>query len=221
MSMSRTVSRFDLQASTYEDSALQELLFVPAHQAALRLGRRWRPEAGAVLDVGCGTGRLLRAARPAFPAADLVGIDPAGQMVATAVAMTPIGLGIRYLQARAERLPFPDARFDLVVATLSLRPWADVPAGVAEVARVIGPGGMLVVADVFPSGTGRASGGRVVRRRRPAPAPAELAPVLAEQRLEVAAAERVRWFGLPDVQVLGLQPGARSAVQATGRLRRR
>ena len=38
-----TVSRFDLRASTYEDSVLQQFLFVPVHQAALLLGRRILP----------------------------------------------------------------------------------------------------------------------------------------------------------------------------------
>ena len=70
-----TVSRFDLRAGTYEDSLLQQFLFVPVHQTALLLGRRILPQAGAVLDVGCGTGRLLRAARPCYPAAELVGVD--------------------------------------------------------------------------------------------------------------------------------------------------
>ena len=201
-----TLSRFDLRASTYEDSVLQEFLFDPVHQTVLQLGRRILPRAGAVLDVGCGTGRLLRGARPCYPAAELVGVDLAGQMVATASAVTPSGLRIRYVQARAERLPFPDARFDLVFATLSLRHWADLPVGMAEVARVLRPTGMLVLADIFRDGPRRDPWGRVVRRRRCSQASAELKALLTRQRLELACLERVRWFGLPDVQVLGLQP---------------
>jgi SAM-dependent methyltransferase len=200
-----TVSRFDLRASTYEDSLLQQFLFVPAHEAALLLGRRVLPQAGAVLDVGCGTGRLLRAARPCFPAAELVGVDPARRMVATAIAVAPSGLRIRYIQARAERLPFPDASFDLVFATMTLRHWADPPVGMAEVARVLRPRGMLVLADVFHDWPRRHPRVRVVRRRQCSLAPAELIAVLADQHLEVAGMERVRWFGLPDVQVLGLR----------------
>jgi SAM-dependent methyltransferase len=157
-----------------------------------------------VLDVGCGTGRLLRAARPCFPAAELVGVDPAGQMVATAIAVTPSRLGIRYVQARAERLPFPDASFDLVFATMSLRHWADPRVGMAEVAGVLRPTGMLVLADIFSDTPHRNPWVRVVRRRRRSPAPAELKALRTRQRLEVAGLERVRWFGLPDVQVLGL-----------------
>lgn len=201
-----TLSRFDLRARTYEDSVLQEFLFVPVHQTVLQLGQRMLPQPGAVLDVGCGTGRLLRAARPCYPAAELVGVDLAGQMVAAAMAVTPSGLRIRYVQARAERLPFPDARFDLVFATLSLRHWADLPVGMAEVARVLRPSGMLVLADIFRDCPRREPWVRVVRRRRCPVASAELEALLSRQRLEIAGLERVRWFGLPDVQVLGLQP---------------
>jgi ubiquinone/menaquinone biosynthesis C-methylase UbiE len=111
-----TTSRFALRASTYDDSVLQEFLFVPVHQRALQLGLWFLPQAGGVLDVGCGTGRLLRAARACYPAAELVGVDLAGRMVASAIAATPSRLAVRYVQARAERLPFPDASFDLVFA---------------------------------------------------------------------------------------------------------
>jgi SAM-dependent methyltransferase len=201
-----TLSRFDLRASTYEDSVLQEFLFDPVHQTVLQLGRRILPRAGAVLDVGCGTGRLLRGARPCYAAAELVGVDLAGQMVATARAVTPSGLRIRYVQARAEHLPFPDARFDLVFATLSLRHWADLPVGMAEVARVLRSTGMLVLADIFRDGPHRDPWARVVRRRRCSQASAELKALVTRHRLEIAGLERVRWFGLPDVQVLGLQP---------------
>lgn len=206
------VSRFDLRAGTDEDSVLQQFLFVPVHQTSLLLGRRILPRAGAVLDVGCGTGRLLRAARPCYPAAELVGIDLAGQMVAAAMAVTPSGLRIRYVQARAEHLPFPDARFDLVFATMALRHWADLPVGMAEVARVLRPSGMLVLADIFRDSPRRHPLAQVVRRRQCSPAPAELAAVLADQHLEVAGVERVRWFGVPDVQVLGCtHPSAANA----------
>jgi ubiquinone/menaquinone biosynthesis C-methylase UbiE len=140
-----TTSRFDLRASTYDDSVLQEFLFVPVHQRALQLGRRFLPLAGGVLDIGGGTGRLLRAARACYPAAELVAVDLAGRMVASAIAATPTRLAVRYVRARAERLPFPDAMFDLVFATMSLRHWANLPAGIAEAARVLSPPGMIVL----------------------------------------------------------------------------
>jgi SAM-dependent methyltransferase len=174
-----TLRRFDRRASTYEDSTLQQFLFVPVQQTALRLALQLLPRARQVLDVGCGTGRLLRRARPCYPTAELVGVDLAGRMVATAIAVTPAKLAVRYVHASAERLPFTDNVFDLVFVTLSLRHWTNPAAGIAEIGRVLTPGGLLVLAEVFPSCPRR---GPVVRmlRRRHAVVPAELGAVLAD-----------------------------------------
>lgn len=50
-------------------------------------------------------------------------------MVVTAIAVTPAKLGVRYVRARAEHLPFTHEVFDLVFATLSLRHWTNLSAG--------------------------------------------------------------------------------------------
>jgi ubiquinone/menaquinone biosynthesis C-methylase UbiE len=52
-------------------------------------------------------------------------------------------------QNPASRLPWPAATFDLVVSTTSFDHWADQRAGLAECARVLAPGGCLVLADLF------------------------------------------------------------------------
>jgi ubiquinone/menaquinone biosynthesis C-methylase UbiE len=213
---SSSSTRFDLRASTYEDSVLQDFLFVPVQQAALQLARRSLPQAGRILDVGCGTGRLLRSARQCYPAAELVGVDLAGGMVAAAVAVSPARLAVRYVQARAERLPFPDGVFDLAFATMSLRHWASLPAGIAEVARVLSRGGVVVLADIFRDCPSLSPWVPSWRRRRHSLVPAELAPVLAAQRLEVIGAEPTRWFGLPDVQVLAASRPWKAASPVAG-----
>jgi ubiquinone/menaquinone biosynthesis C-methylase UbiE len=148
--METTVRRFDRRASTYETSALQPFLFGPVQHTALQLARQHLPQARRILDVGCGTGQLLRRARPCYPLASLIGIDLAGQMLATANALTPEKLSVDFIRAQAEQLPFPDAVFDLVLTTLSLRHWTDPPAGIAEIGRVLTVDGALILADVFP-----------------------------------------------------------------------
>ncbi|HKP99464.1 MAG TPA: class I SAM-dependent methyltransferase [Actinomycetes bacterium] len=207
------LSRFDRRASSYEDSPLQEFLFVPVQQTALQLALQLLPQAQSVLDVGCGTGRLLRHARACYPMAEFVGIDLAGRMVATAMAVTPPKLAIRYVHARAERLPFADGVFDLMFATLSLRHWTNLPAGIAELARVLTPRGVVVLADVFPSCPRRRSAAHLLRRRRHTFVPAELDAVLAAHRLEVIGCGQTRWFGLPDVQVFAAQQSRRAMAK--------
>jgi ubiquinone/menaquinone biosynthesis C-methylase UbiE len=51
----------------------------------------------------------------------------------------------------AERLPFADAVFDLVVVTLPVSHWSDKAAGMAQISRVMAPDGTLVAAGVSPA----------------------------------------------------------------------
>jgi ubiquinone/menaquinone biosynthesis C-methylase UbiE len=209
--MARTLesaaSRFDRWASSYEHNTLQQYLFVPVHQTALRLALRLQPQARRVLDVGCGTGRLLRRARPCYPAAELIGVDLAWQMVAAATTVTPTRLAVGYVHGRAERLPFAHETFDLIFATLSLRHWTDLSAGIAEIGRVLTPAGVLVLADVFPSSP-RPGPALPMRRRRHPVMPAGLGTVLATHRMAVIGRDHTPWFRLPDVQVIAARSGA-------------
>ncbi len=56
---------------------------------------------------------------------------------------------LRFSLGAAEQLPYPDATFDLVVTTTSFDHWADQRAGLGECARVLAPGGHLVLAGQF------------------------------------------------------------------------
>jgi ubiquinone/menaquinone biosynthesis C-methylase UbiE len=99
-----------------------------------------------VLDVGCGTGALLRRLAARLPDAELAGVDPAPRMLAESRKRLD---GVRLERAAAERLPFADASFDLVVSAMSFDHWAEQKLGLAECARVLRPGGSLVLADLF------------------------------------------------------------------------
>jgi ubiquinone/menaquinone biosynthesis C-methylase UbiE len=114
-----------------------------------------RVESGArVLDVGCGTGTLaLEAARLVGHAGHVVGIDPSARQIARARTKAARGhLAIEFQTGVIEQLPFPDQTFDVVFATLMMHhlPASLKRQGLAEVARVLKPGGCLVIGDFFP-----------------------------------------------------------------------
>ncbi len=97
----------------------------------------------SALDIGCGEGRFCRMLRAAGVAA--IGIDPTARLIERAAERDPAG---DYRVAHAESLPFADAGFDLVVSYLSLIDIPDIAAAIAEMARVLRPGGTLLIANL-------------------------------------------------------------------------
>lgn len=112
---------------------------------------------GKALDVGCGEGRFCRMLKPHGIA--VTGIDPTPALLAAAQARDPECM---FLEAAAERLPFDDNAFDLVVSYLSLIDISDVQAAISEMARVLTPGGVLLIANLNSfntAGSGWVNGG--------------------------------------------------------------
>jgi ubiquinone/menaquinone biosynthesis C-methylase UbiE len=99
--------------------------------------RRWLPggAAGRTLDLGTGTGRNLSWLGPGARA---VALDPHPQNLAAARRRAP---HVPLVRARAEALPFRDGAFDTVLSGLVFCSVDDVPAGLAEVRRVLRPDG--------------------------------------------------------------------------------
>lgn len=184
--MHRNVERFSRWAPTYDRHYLQRLIFEPAQKTVLDLSAAEVPSPTAILDVGCGTGRLLRAADERFPGTRLEGIDAAEGMIDQARAS---GGRANFQVATAERLPFPEAQFDLVFSTMTFHHWADQQRGIAEIARVLKPGGRWVFADFVPAGILRYF--RRLFRMRQFPEREELDSMLVSAGLRVVAEGRV------------------------------
>ena len=122
--------------------------------------RRWTLDLAAVarghcvLDVGCGTGTLTMALKAqAGTAGEVHGIDAAPEMIQEADRKAAEKeLDIRYHVGLIEDMPFPDGKFDVVLSSLMLHhlPTDLKRRGIAEISRVLKPGGRLVAVDIDP-----------------------------------------------------------------------
>lgn len=142
--------RFERWAGTYETSLTWKLYFDPLHEKLVSLigdvsGQR-------LLDVGCGTGGLLRRLA-AGGTARAVGLDASEGMLEVARGLS--GAGAEFVRASAGHLPFEDAAFDLVTTSVAFHHFPAPSETLRECARVLAPGGRLFLCDL--SGDGLAS----------------------------------------------------------------
>ena len=107
-----------------------------------------QPRGRLALDVGTGTGNLaLELHRQG--AAHVIGVDFSSEMLSVAGAKaSTAGVPTSWALADALQLPFPEGSFHCVTNAFLLRNLADLPAGLAEMARVLKPGGRLVCLDM-------------------------------------------------------------------------
>src|SRR4051794_40580920 len=119
------------------------------------LHHRWRSRAADLsrvgpgdraLDVACGTGDLaIELARRVAPDGEVIGSDFSENMLDLARAKAP---ELRFEQANALDLPYDDASFDAATVGFGARNFSDLPQGLREMARVVRPGGRVVILEI-------------------------------------------------------------------------
>ena len=135
----RIQSSFDQAAGDEEhfpttiDPRIYHVKLIREHLGDLR-GKR-------VLDVGCGKGRFARVFQEQEPAAELWGLDISEAML----RFVPEGIQTR--AGSMTELPFADAFFDGAYATESLEHAVEIEKSVAEICRVVKPGGRIAIID--------------------------------------------------------------------------
>lgn len=101
--------------------------------------------AARVLDIGCGSGWASRLLAIRLPQGNVVGIDISDEMVAVARAASESFTNVEFQVAGAEHLPFPDAEFTHAFSMESIYYYANLPAALTEINRVLKPAGLFVV----------------------------------------------------------------------------
>ncbi len=139
--------RFDRAAARFDEA---DFVHAVTREGLIERLRPLRIDARTVLDLGAATGATGRLLRQRFRRAHLVSLDLSHPMLVHARRPRSWFSKASCVQADASRLPFAGGSFGLVVAN-QLLPWIPDPAGVfAEVARVLGKGGVFAFATLGP-----------------------------------------------------------------------
>lgn len=150
---SQAVDEFDKWSQKYDEPGFfQRHLFIPTEEHILNeLSSRETPESTfRMLDVGCGTGKLVRKVGDKFPKASLAGVDIAPGMIAVASEKTKGQDRFQFQVANAaERLPFDDASLDYVTCCHSFHHYPNQPAAAKEFLRLLKPTGRLLFVDSY------------------------------------------------------------------------
>jgi len=101
----------------------------------------------ALLDIGCGRGRVARIVKDAFPRVRVFGIDIAPEQIERAREFVSDGV---FQVANEINLPFEDASFDYATCRMSIHHYPDMQGHLREVARVLKPGGCYLIIDAVP-----------------------------------------------------------------------
>lgn len=135
---------FDIWASRY-DIIFTSVFYQAIHKRLLEYIQL--PDHANILDLGCGTGKLLDRLATQFPQLRGTGLDLSAEMLSQARQNNRHHPRLIYLQGDAEALPFVDGQFDAIFNTLSFIHYPNPEKVFSEVSRVLQPGGKFYLVD--------------------------------------------------------------------------
>lgn len=135
---------FDRWAPNY-DCLFTTIFYQAVHKRMLEYVEL--PHQPHVLDLGCGTGRLLHRLATQFPTLQGTGLDLSTEMLRQAQQRNQHGTRLTYRQGNAESMPFAEGEFDAVFNTISFLHYPNPQQVVSQVNRVLRPGGRFYLAD--------------------------------------------------------------------------
>ncbi|MDJ0617868.1 MAG: class I SAM-dependent methyltransferase [Calothrix sp. MO_192.B10] len=136
---------FDRWAPSY-DWLFPSVIYQAIHQRLLEYVNL--PPKSNVLDMGCGTGRLLNRLAAQFPDLRGTGLDLSPQMLRIARYNNCHHPRLIYIQGQADSLPFAEAQFDAVFSTISFLHYLEPERVIGEVARVLKQDGRFYLVDI-------------------------------------------------------------------------
>lgn len=142
--LDRKARFFDRWALTY-DWLLPSVFYQAVHQRLLEYVQL--PEAAIVLDIGCGTGRLLNRLAARYPDLRGYGLDLAPVMLQQARRGNQHRPRLIFKQGRSDAIPFGDNFFNAAFSTISFLHYPNPQAVMGEVYRVLQPGGRFYLVD--------------------------------------------------------------------------
>jgi len=132
------------QAEHYDSAATVQA--ETARRLASRIAGHLRVCPASILEIGCGTGLLSLELAAAFPEAHLTLTDISGAMLAR--CRSRLGAGPTYLVMDGEAAEGAAGSFDLIVSSLAMQWFTDLPGSIARLMRMLAPGGRLIFATL-------------------------------------------------------------------------
>lgn len=134
--------------SFWYDNLFPTVFYQVVHQRMLEFVQL--PPEARVLDIGCGTGRLLNRLLMQYPDVSGIGLDASPLMLKKARQSIQVRPRLIFIEGRSDRLPFADGEFDAVFCSISFLHYPDPEAVFCEIYRVLKKTGVFYLADYLP-----------------------------------------------------------------------